>query len=227
MKILLVEDEKRVGSFVARGLREEHYAVDWAEDGEKALQLVDLNSYDLIILDVMLPKRNGFQVLEQLRSRRKTMPVLMLTAKDKTEDKVEGFNTGADDYLTKPFAYEELLARVKALLRRSSDLVPDVLRVGDLEMDTLSHRVTRGSKIIDLTSREYALLEYFMRHAGRLVTRTQLSEHVWENEFDSFSNVIDVHVGRLRKKIDEEFEPKLLQTLRGSGYMLKASPAGS
>ena len=221
MRILLVEDDARVLSFVRRGLREEQFAVDTAEDGEKALFLAQTHEYDLIILDVLLPKKDGMEVLRKLRVEKIATPILMLTAKDKQSDKVAGLNAGADDYLTKPFGFEELLARVRALLRRRGDMVSTVLRVADLELDTLRRRAKRNESVLDLTNREYALLEFFMRHLNQVVTRTMLSEHVWEKDFDTFSNVIDVHVARLRKKIDDEFKPKLLQTLRGQGYMLQ------
>jgi DNA-binding response OmpR family regulator len=221
MRILLAEDDSRVASFVRRGLREEQYAVDMAADGEKALFMAQTVEYDLIILDLMLPKKDGMEVLRALRGAKCGTPVLVLTAKDKPKDKVEGLNAGADDYLTKPFGFEELLARVRALLRRRGDMVPTVLAAADLEMDTLKHRVRRGGKDLDLTNREYALLEFFLRHPNEIVTRTQLSEHVWEADFDTFSNVIDVHIARLRQKINEGFSPKLLETVRGKGYILQ------
>ena len=221
MRILLVEDDARVANFVRRGLREEQYAVDMATDGEKALFAAQTAEYDLIILDLMLPKKDGMEVLRTLRSQKCHVPVLILTAKDKPKDKVEGLNAGADDYLTKPFGFEELLARVRALLRRRGDMIPTLLSAGDLEMDTLKHRVRRGGQDLDLTNREYALLEFFLRHPNQVVTRTMLAEHVWETSFDSFSNVIDVHIARLRQKIDEGAENKLLHTLRGKGYMLQ------
>jgi DNA-binding response OmpR family regulator len=222
IRILLVEDDARVASFIRRGLKEaEGYAVDVVRDGETALFQAQTESYDLIILDLLLPKRSGMDVLTTLRGDKLTTPVLILTAKDDLQDKVKGLEAGADDYLTKPFGFEELLARVRALLRRRGSLTPTVLRVGDLEMDTLQHRVTRAGRDIPLTTREYALLEYLLRHANEVVSRTMLSEHVWEHDFDSFSNVIDVHIARLRRKIDEEFSPPLLQTIRGRGYCLQ------
>ena len=225
MRILLVEDDSRVANFVRRGLREEQYAVDIAADGEKALFLAQTGEYDLIILDLMLPKKDGMEVLRTLRAAKCNTPVLMLTAKDKPKDKVEGLNAGADDYLTKPFGFEELLARVRALLRRRGDMVPTVLVAADLEMDTLKHRVRRGGKDLDLTNREYDLLEFFLRHLNEVVTRTKLSEHVWESDFDTFSNVIDVHVARLRQKINAGFSLKLLETVRGKGYILQIPEA--
>ncbi len=221
MRILLAEDDSRVASFVRRGLREEQYAVDVATDGDKALSMAQTGEYDLIILDLMLPKKEGMEVLRTLRASKVGTPVLILTAKDKPKDKVEGLNAGADDYLTKPFGFEELLARVRALLRRRGDMVPTVLTAGDLQIDTLKHKVSRGGKELDLTNREYALLEFFLRHANEVVTRTKLSENVWEADFDTFSNVIDVHIARLRQKINDGFSLKLLDTIRGRGYILQ------
>jgi DNA-binding response OmpR family regulator len=221
MRILLAEDDNRVASFVRRGLREEQYAVDVAADGEKAFFMAQTGEYDLIILDLMLPRKDGMEVLRALRASKAGTPVLILTAKDKPKDKVEGLNAGADDYLTKPFGFEELLARVRALLRRRGDMAPTVLTAGDLQIDTLKHRVSRGGKELDLTNREYALLEFFLRHPNEVVTRTKLSEHVWEADFDTFSNVIDVHIARLRQKINDGFSPKLLETVRGRGYILQ------
>ncbi len=221
MKILLVEDDSRVSAFIRRGLREEQFTVDTAEDGEKAEFLTQTQDYDLIILDVMLPKKDGMEVLRRLRAEKKSTPVILLTARDKRSEKVAGLNAGADDYLTKPFGFEELLARVRALLRRHGNMVPVKLTAADLELDTQSRKVKRGGKELDLTNREYNLLDFFMRHLNQVVTRTMLSENVWEKDFDTFSNVIDVHVARLRKKIDDGHEPKLLHTLRGQGYMLQ------
>jgi DNA-binding response OmpR family regulator len=223
MRILLAEDDSRVASFVRRGLREEQYAVDVATDGEKAFLMAQTGEYSLIILDLMLPKKDGMEVLRTLRASKCGTPVLILTAKDKPKDKVEGLNAGADDYLTKPFGFEELLARVRALLRRGGNMAPTVLAAGDLQMDTLKHKVRRGGKEIDLTNREYALMEFFLRHPNEVVTRTTLSEQVWEADFDTFSNVIDVHIARLRQKINDGFSSKLLQTVRGRGYILQIS----
>lgn len=222
MRILLVEDDKRVSSFIRRGLREEDYTVDVAEDGEQGLFLAQTGEYDLMILDLMLPKRSGLDMLQTLRSDKMATPILILTAKDEVEDKVKGLHAGADDYLTKPFKFEELLARIHALLRRRGDMLPTVLRVGNLELDTLRHRVTRAGRELKLTSREYALLEFLMRHTNEVVTRTMISEHVWEHDFDSLTNVIDVHVARLRRKVDDDFPTKLLQTIHGKGYILQA-----
>ena len=221
MRILLVEDDPRVSSFIHRGLREEQYTVDVAPDGEQALFLAETNAYDLIILDLMIPKKSGLDVLSTLRAGHVKTAVLILTAKDELTDKVAGLNAGADDYLTKPFQFEELLARVRALLRRRGEVVPTILKIADLEMDTLHHVVTRAGQSVSLTSREYRLLEYFLRHPKQVVTRSLLAEQVWEQDFDTFSNVIDVHVARLRKKIDEGFSVKLLHTVRGTGYKLE------
>ncbi|MBI4227345.1 MAG: response regulator transcription factor [Candidatus Omnitrophica bacterium] len=220
MKILLVEDDKRVASSIARGLREERYVVDVSSDGEDALYLAQTGEYDLVILDLLLPKRSGLEILQALRADRMTVPVLVLTAKAELEDKVRGFESGADDYLTKPFRFQELLARVRALMRRRGDMTPTILRVGDLEMDTLRHRVARSGAAIVLTAREYALLEYLMRHADRVVSRTTLEEAVWQHDYDTSSNVIEVHVAHLRRKIDDPFLAKLLRTVRGTGYVI-------
>ncbi len=221
MRLLIVEDDSRVASFIRRGLREENYAVDVAADGDEALFMAQTNEYDLIILDLLLPKRNGLDLLRTLRSDRSTVPVLILTAKDELQDKVAGLDAGADDYLTKPFGFEELLARVRALLRRRQDFVPTTLRAADLEMDPTHHRVTRSGQLLELTNREYALLEFFLRHPNQVVTRTTLAEHVWEQDFDPISNVIDVHVARLRRKLDDNFPKKFLETVRGRGYLLR------
>ena len=221
MHILLVEDDSRVASFIRRGLREERFTVDLASDGDQALLLARNGKYDLVILDLLLPKRNGLDVLRILRERRITVPVLILTAKDNPQDKVTGLNAGADDYLTKPFGFEELLARVRALLRRRGDMTPTVLSLGDLQLDTLRHRVMRAGRQLILTNKEYCLLEFLLRNRDRVVTRTMLSESVWEHDFDTMTNVIDVHVARLRRKIDDDFSTKLLHTVRGSGYVLK------
>jgi DNA-binding response OmpR family regulator len=219
----LVEDDEQVARFIRRGLREAQYAVDMAGDGEEALFLAQTGEYDLIMLDWSLPKRSGIDVLRTLRAQGTTAPVLLLTAHDDLRDKVEALDAGADDYVTKPFRFEEILARVRALLRRRGDLIPTLLRVGDLELDGLRHTVQRAGREIDLTNREYSLLEYLMRHAGEVVTRTALSEHVWEQSFDPLSNVIDVHVARLRRKIDDGFATQLLHTVRGKGYALRAA----
>lgn len=221
MRILVVEDDARVASFIRRGLREEGYAVDVASDGEDALFQAQTNDYDLLVLDLVLPKRSGLEVLKTLRADGITIPIIILTAKGDPQDKVTGLDTGADDYLAKPFPFDELLARVRALLRRRGSLTPTALQAADLECDVLRHRVTRDGKPIVLTSREFALLEYLLRHLNQVVTRTTLAEHVWEHDFDPLSNVINVHIARLRRKIDDGFTPKLLQTIHGRGYMLR------
>ena len=221
MHILLVEDDPRVASFIRRGLREERFTVDVATDGEQALSKAETAGHDLVILDLLLPKRGGMEVLQTMRAGGIHTPILILTAKDSPQDKVAGLNAGADDYLTKPFGFEELLARVRALLRRRGGVTPTALQVGDLVLDTLRHRVTRAGRELSLTNREYAVLEFLMRNTHRVVTRTMLAEHVWEHDFDTFSNVIDVHIARLRRKVDDEFSHKLLQTVRGAGYILQ------
>ncbi|MDD5347997.1 MAG: response regulator transcription factor [Candidatus Omnitrophica bacterium] len=222
MRILLVEDEERIASFVARGLKESRYVVDVAADGEKGLFMAEINPYDLVILDIMLPKQDGISVCRELRAKKIDVPILMLSAKDSTDDKVRGLNFGADDYLAKPFAFKELLARVQALLRRKAPEKGGVLKVGDLELNQLTRKVSRAGKEIELTGKEYALLEYLMLNAGTVITRTMISEHVWHEDFDSFTNVIDVYMNYLRNKICKGFKKTLIQTVRGSGYIIKA-----
>jgi heavy metal response regulator len=221
MRILVVEDEKKVASFLKKGLEEEYYAVDCAYDGEEALFMMEANDYDLVILDIMLPKLDGLEVLERVRDKGLTLPVLMLTAKDSIEDVVRGLDAGGDDYLTKPFAFAELLARVRAVSRRKERERAGELRVADLILDPVTHTASRGGRAIELTAKEYALLEYLMRHANRVVTRTMISEHVWDYHFDSMTNVIDVYVNHLRKKIDLNSSQRLIHTIRGVGYMVK------
>ncbi len=220
MKILVVEDEQRVAQFIQKGLKEEGHAVDCAYDGEEGGFLAEVNEYDLIILDLMLPKKNGLAVCAEIRERGVSTPVLILTARDAVQDKVRGLDAGADDYLTKPFVFDELLARVRALLRRSSENKAPILKIIDLELDPMSRRVTRGGKAIRLTTKEYALLEYMMRNPGRVLSRTRIGEHVWDMNFDPESNVIDVYVSHLRNKVDKGFDLPLIHTLRGQGYML-------
>lgn len=221
MRILLVEDEKKVARFIQQGLEEEHYAVDVAHDGERGLQMALNEDYDLLILDVMLPKLNGLELIKAVRAQQRTTPTLMLTAKSSTEDKVAGLDSGADDYLTKPFAFEELLARVRSLLRRGAQEKSIILRLADLELDTVTHKAKRAGKTIELTAKEYALLEYLMRHKGRVLSRTLISEHIWDYTFDTGTNIIDVYINHLRNKIDDGFEPKLIHTVRGVGYVMK------
>ena len=221
MHILVVEDEKKVASFIQRGLAAEHYTVDVAYDGETGLVRVFDGNYDLLILDVMLPKRDGLSVLQEVRRHKLNLPVLLLTARDTVADKVAGLDRGADDYLTKPFAFEELLARVRALLRRGTPMPAPVLTLADLRLDLVTRQVTRAGRRIDLTAKEFALLEFFLRQPGRVLSRTLIAQHVWGVDFDTFTNVIDVYVNYLRKKIDTDFEPKLLHTVRGAGYVLK------
>ncbi|WP_223906586.1 response regulator transcription factor [Geobacter sp. AOG1] len=221
MKILVVEDEKKVSSFIKRGLEEEKYDVDIANDGEEGLRMALEKAYDLIVLDWMLPKRDGLSVVREMRGRSTMTPVLMLTAKDSVEDIVAGLDSGSDDYLTKPFAFAELLARVRALLRRSEMDRGAELRFADLRIDPVTHKVWRSEKEIDLTAKEYALLEYFMRNPNQVLTRTMIADHVWDYTFDSFTNIIDVYVNYLRKKIDRDADKKLIHTVRGVGYILK------
>lgn len=221
MRILLVEDEKKIASFIKRGLREEHYVVDVVGNSEDALWGIKTNLYDLIILDIMLPDRSGVSLCRELRREKIDIPVLMLTAKDRVKDRVLGLNAGADDYLTKPFAFEELLARIRALLRRKRVDKTSILKVADLELDQLTHKVKRAGKELKLTNKEYALLEYLTINANQIITRTMISEHVWNENFDSFTNVIDVHINYLRNKIDKGFEKQLIHTIRGTGYILK------
>ena len=221
MRVLVVEDDARMANVIAKGLRENSYAVDVAADGDAGLYQTSINDYDVIVLDVLLPKRDGFEVCRELRRRANTTPILMLTARAAIDDRVTGFDAGADDYLTKPFSFRELLARIHALLRRDSRLRPDVLEVGDLVIDSVSHRVSRAQHEVQLTAKEYALLEYLARRAGQLVSRAEIAAHVWDETFDPFSNTIEVYMNRLRKKIDENHAVKLLHTRRGEGYTLE------
>jgi len=221
MKILVVEDEKKVASFIKRGLEEEEFEVDLAYDGEEGLTAAANTTYDLILMDVMLPKKDGLTVVRDLRQQGVVTPVLCLTAKDTVEDIVSGLDSGSDDYLTKPFAFAELLARVRALLRRGQQDRGAEITFADLRLDPVSHKVWRSNKEIDLTAKEYALLEYLMRNPNQVLTRTMIAEHVWDYTFDSFTNIIDVYVNYLRKKVDRDFDKKLIHTVRGVGYVLK------
>jgi two-component system copper resistance phosphate regulon response regulator CusR len=226
VRILLVEDEPRVAGFLAKGLREQTFAVDVARDGEEGLHLGSVNEYDLVILDVMLPRKDGHAVCRDLRTQGRRVPILMLTARGSVDDRVAGLDSGADDYLVKPFDFKELLARVRALLRRSAVLRPERLRVADLTLDTAAHRVIRGGKPVELTAKEYALLEFLVLNEDRVVGREQIAQHVWDENFDPFSNVIDVYIKRLRAKVDAKGERRLIHTRRGEGYLLSAARGG-
>ena len=220
MRILLVEDEEKVARFIERGLVAERYAVDVADDGVAGLELARTYNYDLMILDLLLPRMEGTEVLRRVRLSNPNIPILILTARDTVADKVENFEAGTDDYLTKPFAFAELLVRIKALLRRGPVTRSSVLRVGDLELDRLSQQVKRSSKRIELTSKEYALLEYLMAHAGQVLSRTMIIEHVWDQSFDGVTNIVDVYIRHLRNKVDDARDQKLIRTVRGVGYVI-------
>lgn len=223
MRVLVVEDSRRLAGIVKRGLLEEGYAVDNAYDGEEAEYMAESTPFDLIVLDIMLPKKDGISVCRDLRAKKVNTPILMLTAKDSVDDKVTGLDSGADDYLVKPFAFSELLARLRALLRR--EVLPKIqkLQIGELALDPQSREVWRNGDRVELTAKEYAIIEYFMRRPNAVVTRTMLGESVWDYEFDGLSNIIDVYVRRLRRKIDREGQESLIQTVRGSGYRLRVS----
>ena len=223
MRVLVVEDEVRIASFIRKGLQEEQYVVDVTADGDAALDFVGAASYDLIILDVMLPRRDGFSVCKEIRRRGMKTPVLMLTARDAVDDRVRGLDAGADDYLVKPFAFKELLARLRALSRRPAETQSLQFEIGDLTLDTVTHQITRASQVIDLSAREYRLLEFLLRHRGQPLTRTQIAEGVWGYDFDAQSNVVDVYIRYLRRKVDDPFESKLIQTVRGVGYKIEAA----
>jgi two-component system copper resistance phosphate regulon response regulator CusR len=220
MRILLVEDEEKVSRFIVRGLTAESFAVDTAPDGLAGFELASTYNYDLIVLDLMLPGLNGTELLRRIRHTDHRVPILMLTARDAIVDKVEHLEAGADDYLTKPFAFAELIARIKALLRRGSVDRPNVLRVADLEVDRLSQQVRRASRRVELTAKEYALLEYLMANAGRVLSRTMIIDHVWDQSFDGATNIVDVYVRHLRNKVDDGHETKLIRTVRGVGYKI-------
>ena len=222
MRILLVEDEPKVSGFVQRGLAAEHYAVDVVPDGRDGLEMAQTYPYDLIILDLMLPRMDGSQVLQRIRRSDTCVPVLVLTARDAVEDKVKLFESGADDYLTKPFAFAELLVRCKALLRRGPVNRSNTLTVADLELDRLTQQIRRGGKRIDLTAKEYALLEYLMQNVDRVLSRNMIIEHVWDQSFDGITNIVDVYVRHLRVKVDDDHDIKLIRTVRGTGYTIRA-----
>ncbi|RLB62322.1 MAG: DNA-binding response regulator [Deltaproteobacteria bacterium] len=221
MKILVIEDEKKVANFLQKGLKEEQFVVDVAYDGLDGEHLATTNDYDLILLDIMLPGKDGIEILKTLRQRQINIPVIMLTAKEMVEDKVEGFNAGCDDYISKPFSFEELLVRIRAVLRRGSGALSNVLTFADLTLDLISHKVIRDGREIELTAKEYTLLEYLVRNPNRVLTRTMIAEHVWDYNYDSFTNVIDVYINYLRNKVDRGFATKLIHTVRGVGYVLK------
>jgi DNA-binding response OmpR family regulator len=221
MKVLVIEDDRTVGQYVKRGLEEHRIQAELVDDGMEGLRLASGGLYDLLVLDLRLPGMTGLEVLRMLRDRGVTTPVLVLTAQDAVDFKVQALRMGADDYVTKPFAFEELLARVEALSRRPKELKSPVLRVADLELDTATHTVQRGGRSIELTPKEYAVLEYLMRHAGRVLSRTLITEYAWDYHFDPGTNIVDVVINRLRKKVDSGHEQKLVHTVRGVGYVVK------
>jgi heavy metal response regulator len=221
MRILIIEDEKKVAGFLKNGLKEEGYAVDDAYDGQAGFDLAVENEYDMIILDLMLPGLDGITLCKKLRDQGNHTPILMLTAREAVKDRVIGLDAGADDYMTKPFAFEELLARVRVILRKRPVTQELKLEIGNLFLDLITHKVKRGGDEIELTTKEYALLEFLMRNAGTIVTRTMISEHVWDINFETFTNVIDVYINYLRNKIDRDHDEKLIHTVRGRGYVLK------
>jgi len=223
MRILVVDDDHRLCSVVKRGLREEAYVVDVAFDGEEGQYLAEVNPYDLIVLDIMMPKKDGITVCRELRANNVNTPILMLTARDAVEDRVSGLDAGADDYLIKPFAFSELLARVRALLRREGIVRPSEIKVGDLILDTSTREARLGSETVELTNKEYVLLEYFMRHPNIVLTRMMIEEHAWDYDFDSMSNLVDVYVRRLRRKLGDTGKGEVIQTVRGAGYRLRIS----
>lgn len=223
MRLLLVEDDEGIISFLEKGLREAKYALDVARNGDDALYKASLNEYDAIILDIMIPGRDGLQVCRELRRAGSRVPVIMLTARDDVRDRVLGLDVGADDYLTKPFQVSELLARLRALMRRGPALKSTVIEIGDLQVDTSAQTVSRAGRMLALTAREYALIEYLARNAGRVISRSELIEHVWDERYDSFSNVIDVHINHLRQKLDRASDKPLIHTRRGAGYILSTT----
>jgi two-component system copper resistance phosphate regulon response regulator CusR len=222
MRILVVEDEKRIADFLSRGLESGGYTVDVAGDGSTALEMVHATEFDLIILDLGLPDMDGMAVLKKIRTRKTSPPVLILSARDAVDDRVKGLETGADDYLVKPFAYVELLARVRVLLRRGQP-TPERLQVGDLSLDCIRRKVTRGGENVELAPKEFSILEYLMRNRGRPLSRTMIVEHVWDMDYDGLTNIVDVYIRHLRSKIDEKWSDKMIQTVRGIGYMLDSA----
>lgn len=220
MRILLVEDDQGIARFVAKGLREQSYAVDVTSDGDDAVYKLSINDYDAVILDVMIPGRDGFDVCRELRAAGSAIPIIMLTARDTVQDRITGLDSGADDYLIKPFAVGELLARLRALLRRGHVVRPARIQIADLLLDTRAKQATRGGRQLPLTTKEYALLDYLAREQGRVVSRAEIAEHVWDENFDPLTNLIDVHINRLRRKVDGGFASRLIHTRRGAGYML-------
>ena len=222
MLILIVEDEHKIAAFIKKGLEIEHYSTEVVHDGNEALEKIEVNDYDLIILDVMLPGIDGFEVAKRVRKNKVMTPILMLTARDGVEDRVKGLDAGADDYLIKPFSFEELLARIRSLLRREKTIQRELLEIADLVLDPATHEVRRGNREIELTSKEYRLLDYMMRQEGRVCTRTMITEHIWGYDFPSKSNIIDVYISRLRNKIDKDGEKKLFYTVRDVDYKLKS-----
>ncbi len=221
LRILVIEDERRLTHYIKKGLEENDFSVDCAYDGEEGLFMARNNEYDLIVLDLILPKKLGMDMLKEMRANGNTVPVLILSVKDSTQTKAEGLNIGADDYLTKPFSFIELLARIRAILRRGRPEQQSTLKVQDLVMDLVAHRVTKRSEVIELTKKEFALLEFFMRHPGQVLTRTMIIEHVWDYNFDCMTNIVDVFVNRIRNKIDKGYDEKLIHTIRGVGYVMR------
>jgi two-component system copper resistance phosphate regulon response regulator CusR len=220
MRLLVVEDDIKLAAFLKKGLEEEQFAVDVCRNGADALHFVEVNDYDVIILDIMLPGKDGLTICKEIREKSITLPIIMLTAKDTVEDKISGLSGGADDYLTKPFSFEELLARIKALLRRSQDYKEKTLKVKDLELNPWKRRVTKKGEEISLTGKEYALLEYLMRNKGRIVSQSMIIEHVWDMNYEGLSNVVNVYINHLRKKVDRDPKEKIIHTIRGYGYKI-------
>ncbi len=221
MRILVIEDEPSLLKIISKRLKEEGYSVDIAKNGREGDDFINSAEYDCMIIDIMLPMIDGLTLLRKLRAKKITTPVLLLTARDSIDDKVIGLDSGADDYLTKPFSFDELLARIRVLIRRKTDTKETVLTLGDLSMDTISREVKRGQRVIELTSKEYSILEYFLRNKNRVLTKTQIAEHVWNYDFEYSSNIVEVYVRYLRRKIDDQYDEKLIHTIRGGGYIIK------